>query len=60
MTQIDKKKFKKVGKIMERINLLEGELVQSLTKKSSTTNEINVGEHQRKINELRIELSKLK
>jgi len=56
MGKIDKKR----EKLKERIEFLENELRLSLTKKDSNTREINVSSHQRKIQELRIELSKLK
>jgi len=56
MGKIDKKK----EKLKERIKFLEDELLESLTKKTSSTKEINVAEQQRKINELRTELIKLK
>lgn len=52
---IDKKK----NKIKERIEELELELRESLTKKSSDTKEINVPLQQRKIQELKIQLSKM-
>ena len=56
MSKLDKKK----EKISERIKFLEKELIDSLTKKDSNTREISVGGHQRKIEDLKIELSKLK
>lgn len=56
MSKIEKKK----NKLRERIELLEGELILSLTKKDSNTREINVPSHQLKINELKKELSNLK
>ena len=55
MGKLDKKK----RKMQDRIDILQAELVMSLTKKSGKTCEINVGESQRKINELRLELSKM-
>ena len=55
MSKIDKKR----KKLNERIVELENELSLSLTKKSSTTKEINVGEYQRKINQLKVQLSEL-
>ena len=55
MANIDKKK----KKLQERIDFLQAELTTSLTKKSGKLVEINVGEFQRKINELRLELSKM-
>jgi hypothetical protein len=51
---------KKKSKIQERIDFFEIELRTELTKKTSNTKEINVPAHQRKIQELRVELSKLK
>lgn len=56
MAKIDKKK----ERLNERIKFLEDELLESLTKKTSTTKEINVAEQQRKINDLKVELIKLK
>ena len=56
MSKIEKKK----KKIQERIENLETELRTELTKKTSNTKEINVPAHQRKIQELRVELSNLK
>lgn len=50
---------KKRKKLQERIDFLQAELTQSLTKKSGNTAEINVGEYQRKITELRVQLSKM-
>ena len=55
MGKIEKKRLK----IQERINFLEDELRMSLTKKTSTTKEIDVASHSRKIQELKIELSKM-
>jgi len=55
MSKLDKKK----DKLNDRIKFLEKELVDSLTKKDSFTKEISVGGHQRKIADLRVELSKL-
>lgn len=52
--KIDKKK----NKIIERIKFLEDELLMSLTKKTSNVKEISVSSHQRKIQELKIELNK--
>jgi hypothetical protein len=51
---------KKIVNLEERINYLQSELNQSLTKKSGRTAEINVSEYQRKILELRTELLELK
>jgi hypothetical protein len=56
MSKVDKKR----KKLQERINYLQDELTQSLTKKSSTTIEINVGEQQRKIAQAQKQLSELK
>ncbi len=55
MAKIDKKK----KKLQERINFLETEMISELTKKTSNTKEINVPSYQRKIQELKLELSKL-
>lgn len=56
MAKIDKKR----QKLQERIDYLQCELNKSLTKKSSNIVEINIGEQQRKILELRKELANLK
>lgn len=56
MGKIEKKK----AKLQERIKTLEEELLSSLTKKDSNTAEINVGSHQRKIQEARTQLQSLK
>jgi archaellum component FlaC len=56
MAKIDKKK----ERLNERIKFLEDQLVDHLTRKTSNVREINVAEQQRKINELRTELMKLK
>jgi hypothetical protein len=55
MSKVDKKR----KKLQERINYLQDELTQSLTKKSSTTIEINVGEQQRKIAQIREQIKNL-
>lgn len=55
MSKINKKK----EKLQERIDFLQKELTESLTKKSGKAIEINIGEAQRKINQLRLELSKM-
>ena len=55
MSKVDKKR----KKLQERINYLEDELTQSLTKKSSTTVEINVGAQQRKIQQIREQIKNL-
>lgn len=51
---------KKKTRLKERIKSLEDELLLSLTKKDSNTAEINVGSHQRKIQEARTQLQSLK
>lgn len=51
---------KKRKKIQERIEFLETEMRTELTKKSSNTKEISVPTYQRKIQDLRVELLKLK
>lgn len=56
MANIEKKK----RKIKERIEFLEEELRNALTKKTSDVKEINVPEQTRKIQELRDQLAKLK
>jgi hypothetical protein len=56
MSKIDKKR----SKIQERIKFLEDEMTLNLTKKTSNTKEINVPSYQRKIQNLRVELSNLK
>ncbi len=56
MGKLDKKKLR----LQEKIKYLEDELTLSLTKKTSTTKEIDVAGHQRKISELRKELLTLK
>mgnify|MGYP001562525524 CR=1 FL=1 len=56
MSKLDKKK----SKLQERIKYLEDELLLSLTKKTSDTKEINVSSHQRKIQELKLELKNFK
>ncbi len=43
---------KKRKKLQDRINYLQDELTQSLTKKTSSTAEMNVGQQQRKIQKL--------
>ena len=50
---------KKRKKLQDRIDFLQDELTQSLTKKTSTTVEINVGEQQRKIKQLQEQIQKL-
>lgn len=56
MGKIDKKK----AKLQERIAELEGLMVESLTKKTSTTREINVPSITRQIDELKKQLRDLK
>jgi len=51
---------KKRKKLQERIQEMESELRMALTKKDSNTREINVPTYQRRIQEMRLELSKLK
>jgi len=50
---------KKKQKILDRIDELEFELRESLTKKTSNTKEISVGDYQRKIKDLKDQLGKL-
>jgi len=56
MAKIDKKR----KRLTERIQEMETELTNALTKKTSDVREINVPEHTRKITELRKELAALK
>ena len=51
---------KKRAKLQERIDSLQEELTTSLTKKTSNVKAIDVGLYQRKIQDLKIELNKLK
>jgi len=55
MGKIEKKK----RKIEERIKTLQDEMNNSLTKKSSNSKEINLPLQQRRIQELKVQLSKL-
>lgn len=55
MAKIDKKR----KKLKERIEILQEELRLSLTKKTSSTAEISVASHTRKISELTNELNSL-
>tara|TARA_R110000796_G_scaffold203180_1_gene319507 strand:- start:543 stop:710 length:168 start_codon:yes stop_codon:yes gene_type:complete len=55
MSKVEKKR----KKLQDRIKFLQDELTMSLTKKTSTTAEINVGEQQRKIQQLREQIQKL-
>lgn len=50
---------KKRKKMQERIDTLQNELRLSLTKKDSSTVEIDVASHQRKIQELQKQLKEL-
>lgn len=52
MSNINKKR----EKLQNRIDELQKELTESLTKKTSTTKEIDVAGHQRKIQELKKQL----
>jgi polyhydroxyalkanoate synthesis regulator phasin len=56
MAKIEKKK----AKLLERIQLLENEMIESLTKKTSTTREINVPSMTRQIDELKKQLRDMK
>ena len=56
---MNKKIEKKKQRIKERIEELERIVIVALTKKSSSSLEINVGEYQRKINEAKKELALL-
>lgn len=56
----NKKIEKKKTRLKERIAIMEAELLESLTKKTSTTKEINVPSYTREIQELKLELQKLK
>jgi hypothetical protein len=51
---------KKRKKLSEQIAHMEAELLESLTKKTSTTKEINVPSHTSRIHELKVELANLK
>lgn len=51
---------KKQKRLKERIATLESELLESLTKKTSDTKEIDVPGHTRQIQTLRLELQNLK
>lgn len=56
MSKLEKKK----QKLIDRIKFLEDGMILQLTKKTSDTKEMNVPETTRKIQDLRLELSKLK
>jgi predicted transport protein len=51
---------KKVLRLQERIKYLEDEMTKNLTQKTSNTREISVGDYQRKIRDLKLELNLLK
>jgi hypothetical protein len=55
MGKIEKKK----KRLLESINKLEQELILSLTKKTTNSVEINVPKQQRRIADLKLQLSKL-
>lgn len=55
MSKLEKKK----EKLKERIKTLQDEMTSSLTKKTSTTKEINIPTYQRKIADLQLELQKM-
>lgn len=55
MAKIDKKR----KKLQERIDFLNEEMRISLTKKSSSTKEISLPEHQKKIQDLQKQLNSL-
>lgn len=55
MSNINKKK----EKLKTKIDELQKELSESLTKKTSTTKEIDVAGHQRKIHELKKQLQSM-
>ena len=55
MSKLEKKR----NKILERIKNLEDELRISLTKKTSSTAEISVGDYNRKIMEAKMQLKAL-
>lgn len=56
MAKVDKKK----KRLIERLETLETEMRDALTKKTSTTREINVPEQTRRITELRKEIAAFK
>jgi|TARA_R110000851_G_scaffold145114_1_gene284426 hypothetical protein len=55
---MNKKTLKKKTKMLERIKALEDEMKNALTKKSSSTAEISVGDYQRKVNDLKTQYVK--
>lgn len=52
-------KEKKKKKLEERIDFLENELMESLTKKTSNKKEIDIADYQRKIFDLKVELKNI-
>lgn len=56
MSKLDKKRLK----LKERIDFLENEMRIELTKKTSNSKEIDLSSYGRKIQDIKIELSKLK
>jgi hypothetical protein len=60
MAKGNKKEEKKKTKILERINDLESNLKESLTKKTSNVSEINIGALQSEILRLRKILKEMK
>jgi hypothetical protein len=56
MSKIEKKR----KKLQERIEFLENEIREQLTKKTSNTKEISVSDYQRKIQDSKKELLNLK
>lgn len=56
----NKKIEKKKTRLKEKIATMELELLEALTKKTSTTKEINVPSYTREIQELKLELQNLK
>lgn len=56
----DKKVEKKKTRLKERIAIMEAELLESLTKKTSTTKEINVPSYTRDIQKMKLELQAMK
>ncbi len=49
---------KKLEKMKERLAVMEAELLNAITKKSSSSVEINVSEYTRKIQELKAQIAK--
>ncbi len=48
---------KKLQKLKERLAIMEADLLNALTKKTSSTSEINVPEYTRKIKELKAQIA---